>query len=122
METLEQYINLVISRLIEENRSKISIEIADSAEEDFISLRIIAENCDDISEYKHSHEKGDLPTYFSNLFCKNPNINITLKFISDEDYFELNTLDVKDVFAGMKIDSEEAISGLKDFIEEAISN
>lgn len=120
METLEQYINEVTSRHIEAQANNITIQIADSKEEDYIALRIISGESTDDSEYKHSQEKGNLAGLFSRLFCLYPDISICVKYVTDEEYFELNTDDVKNVFAGMKLDDEEVIENLTKMIEESI--
>lgn len=120
METLEQYISEIVGKLIEAQAKSISIQIADSKEEDFIALRISGNDTTDDTEYKHSQEKGDLAGFFSRLFCQNPSINICVKYVTDEEYFELNTEDVKDIFAGIKLDDEEVIENLAEMIGENI--
>lgn len=120
METLEQYISEVTGKLIEAQAKSITIQIADSKEEDFVALRISGNDTTDDTEYKHSQDKGDLAGYFSKLFCLNPSVKICIKYITDEEYFELNTDDVKDVFIGMKLDDEEVIENLAEMIEENI--
>lgn len=120
METLEKYISEVVDKLIEAQAKNISIQIADSKDEDYIALRITSGESTDDSEYKQSQEKGNLAGFFSRLFCLNPDISICVKYVTDEEYFELNTEDVKDIFAGMKLDDEEVIENLAEMLEESI--
>ncbi|MBQ2351088.1 MAG: hypothetical protein II394_02625, partial [Bacteroidales bacterium] len=65
--------------------------------------------------------KGDLAGCFSNFICQYQDINFIIKYTTDDDYFELSTADVKEVFEGMNLNDVNIINNLKDLIAENIA-
>jgi hypothetical protein len=77
------------------------------------------------ADYQRSHidlqPKGDLAGCFSNFICQYQDINFIIKHTTDDDYFELSTADVKEVFEGMNLNDVNIINNLKDLIAENIA-
>ena len=76
------------------------------------------------ASYQRSHidlqPKGDLSGCFANFICQYQNINFIIRYITDEDTFELSTADVKEVFEGMNLNDYEIIKSLSELIHENI--
>ena len=77
------------------------------------------------ADYQRSHidlqPKGDLAGCFSNFICQYQDINFIIRYTTDDDYFELSTADVKEVFEGMNLNDVNIINNLKEFISENIN-
>lgn len=76
------------------------------------------------ADYQRSHidlqPKGDLAGCFSNFICQFQDINFVIKYQTDDDYFEISTADIKEVFEGMNLNNIEIINSLKEMIGENI--
>ena len=68
------------------------------------------------ASYQRSHidmqPKGDLPDCFANFICQYQDINFTIRYITDDDTFEISSAEVKEVFEGMNLNNYEIINGL----------
>ncbi|MBO4614938.1 MAG: sensor histidine kinase [Bacteroidales bacterium] len=77
------------------------------------------------ADYQRSHidlqPKGDLAGCFSNFICQYQDINFIIRYTTDDDYFELSTADVKEVFEGMNLNDVNIINNLKELIAENIN-
>ena len=76
------------------------------------------------ADYKRSHidlqPKGDLADCFSNFICQYQDINFIVRYITDEDTFELSTNDVKEVFEGINLNDINIVNSLKELINNNI--
>ena len=76
------------------------------------------------ASYQRSHidlqPKGDLSGCFANFICQYQDINFIIRYITDEDTFEISTADVKEVFEGMSLNNYEIITNLTELIHENI--
>ena len=77
------------------------------------------------ASYQLSHidmqPKGDLAGCFASFICQYQDINFTIRYIKDQDTFELSSAEVKEVFEGMNLNNYEIISSLTELIRENIS-
>ena len=64
--------------------------------------------------------QGDLAGCFANFICQYQDINFIIRYIMDDDTFELSTEDVKEVFEGMNLNDYEIIKSLTELIRENI--
>ena len=78
------------------------------------------------ASYQRSHidlqPKGDLSGCFANFICQYQDINFIIRYITDEDTFELSTAEVKEVFEGMNLNNYEIIQSLTELIHENIGS
>ena len=85
----------------------------------------VGEGTEIYASYQRSHidlqPKGDLPGCFANFICQYQDINFTIRYITDDNTFELSTDDVKEVFEGMNLNDYQIISSLTELIRENIS-
>ena len=85
----------------------------------------VGEGTEIYASYQRSHidlqPKGDLPGCFANFICQYQDINFTIRYITDDNTFELSTADVKEVFEGMNLNDYQIISSLTELIRENIS-
>ena len=76
------------------------------------------------ASYQRSHvdlqPKGDLSGCFANFICQFQDINFIIRYITDDDRFELSTAEVKEVFEGINLNDYEIIHSLKELIHENI--
>ena len=90
----------------------------------FVLKSKVGAGTDLYASYKRSHidiqPKGDLSGCFADFICQYQNINFIIRYITDEDTFELSTADVKEVFDGMDLNNYEIIKSLKELIHENI--
>jgi len=84
----------------------------------------VGEGTEIYASYQRSHidlqPKGDLSDCFANFICQYQDINFIIRYIMDEDTFELSTADVKEVFEGMNLNNYEIIKSLRELIHENI--
>ena len=84
----------------------------------------VGEGTEIYASYQRSHidlqPKGDLAGCFANFICQYQDINFIIRYITDEDTFELSTADVKEVFEGMNLNDYEIIKNLTELIHENI--
>ena len=66
--------------------------------------------------------KGDLSGCFANFICQYQDINFIIRYITDDDTFELSTAEVKEVFEGMNLNNYEIIQSLTELIHENIGS
>jgi hypothetical protein len=85
----------------------------------------VGEGTEIYASYQRSHidlqPKGDLPGCFASFICQYQDINFKIKYITDDDTFELSTAEVKEVFEGMNLNNYEIINSLTELIRENIS-
>ena len=85
----------------------------------------VGEGTEIYASYQRSHidlqSKGDLPGCFANFICQYQDINFTIRYITDDNTFELSSADVKEVFEGMNLNDYQIISSLTELIRENIS-
>ena len=78
------------------------------------------------ASYQRSHidlqPKGDLSGCFANFICQYQDINFIIRYITDDDTFELSTAEVKEVFEGMNLNNYEIIQSLTELIHENIGS
>ena len=76
------------------------------------------------ASYRRSHidlqPRGDLSGCFANFICQYQDINFIIRYIMDEETFELSSADVKEVFEGMNLNDAEIIRSLTELIHENI--
>ena len=65
--------------------------------------------------------KGDLAGCLSDFICQYQNINFIIKYITDENTFEVSSQDIKDVFENMDLNNYKIISTVKELIAENIA-
>ena len=84
----------------------------------------VGEGTEIYASYQRSHidlqPKGDLAGCFANFICQYQDINFIIRYITDEDTFELSTADVKEVFEGMSLNDAEIIRSLTELIRNNI--
>ena len=84
----------------------------------------VGEGTEIYASYQRSHvdlqPKGDLSGCFANFICQYQDINFIIRYITDDDTFELSTADVKEVFEGMNLNDYEIIKSLTELIHENI--
>ncbi|MBO4581956.1 MAG: sensor histidine kinase [Bacteroidales bacterium] len=77
------------------------------------------------ADYQRSHidmqPKGDLAGCLSDFICQYQNINFIVKYITDENTFEVSSRDIKDVFENMDLNNYKIISTVKELIAENIN-
>ena len=59
---------------------------------------------------------------FANFICQYQDINFIIRYITDDDTFELSTAEVKEVFEGMNLNNYEIIQSLTELIHENIGS
>ena len=76
------------------------------------------------ASYQRSHidlqPRGDLSGCFANFICQYQDINFIVRYILDEETFELSTADVKEVFGDINLNQYQIIKHLSELIHENI--
>ena len=76
----------------------------------------VGEGTEIYASFQRSHidlqPKGDLPGCFANFICQYQNINFIIRYITDDDTFEMSTADVKEVFEDMDLNNYEIINSI----------
>ncbi len=78
------------------------------------------------ASFQRSHidlqPKGDLSGCFANFICQYQDINFIIRYITDDDTFEITSAQVKEVFEGMNLNDYEIIKSLTELIHENIGS
>ena len=78
------------------------------------------------ASFQRSHidlqPKGDLSGCFANFICQYQDINFIIRYIMDDDTFEITSAQVKEVFEGMNLNDYEIIKSLTELIHENIGS
>lgn len=84
----------------------------------------VGEGTEIYASYQRSHidlqPRGDLSGCFANFICQYSDREFVIRYIMDEDTFELTTSDVKEVFEGIELNNYEIIKSLTELIHENI--
>ena len=85
----------------------------------------VGEGTEIFASYQRSHidlqPKGDLAGCFASFICQYQDINFIIRYIKDDDTFEISSADVKEVFEGMNLNNLEIMNNLTELIRENIS-
>lgn len=86
----------------------------------------VGEGTEIYASYQRSHidlqPRGDLSGCFANFICQYQDINFIIRYIKDDDTFELSSAEVKEVFEGMNLNNLEIINSLTELIRENIGS
>ncbi len=146
MKSLDLHIIDITHNSIRAGATEITIEMEDSAARDLLSIKIIDNGCgmpedmiQAINDRFYSCRKerkigmgiallkfhsemcnGQFYLKSKNFICQYQDINFIIRYITDDDTFELSTAEVKEVFEGMSLNNYEIIQSLTELIHENI--